>query len=82
MRSTQNFKNIMAIRSLNQAEVNTLLVKLTLAGFIPDRDFKVDSTGQVLAKPAVMEFLKRVPAIPQEDGCTEENVERVLLPTP
>ena len=71
----------MAIRPLNQTEVNTLLVKLTLAGFIPERDFKIDSTGQVLAKPAVMEFLKRVPAIPEADGSTEETAERMLAST-
>ncbi|NEP15992.1 MAG: hypothetical protein F6J97_03705 [Leptolyngbya sp. SIO4C1] len=58
----------MAIRPLNKAEVNTLLVKLSLSGFIAERDFKVDEQGRLWARPEVFNCLRRIPAFPEVEG--------------
>ena len=70
----------MAMRHLTEAEVNTLLVKLTLAGYIPGRDFKVDENGRIWTKKETFAFLKRTPALPEadDDFCNER--QRSLTP--
>ena len=57
----------MAIRPLNKAEANTLLIKLALAGYIPERDFKIDDKGRIWARKEDFTFLKRIPALPEPD---------------
>ncbi|MEO1399988.1 MAG: hypothetical protein AAFV72_01900 [Cyanobacteria bacterium J06635_1] len=57
----------MAIRHLTKAEVNTLLIKLTLAGFIPGKDFKVDENGRIWARKEIYAFISRLPALPEAD---------------
>ena len=61
----------MAIRHLTKSEVSTLVLQLTLAGYVPGRDFKFDNTGQILARKNVFAFLERIPALPQDDSTTE-----------
>lgn len=61
----------MAIRHLTKSEASTLVLQLTLAGYIPGKDFKVDDDGQVLARKEVFAFLKRIPALPQNDSTAE-----------
>ena len=57
----------MAIRQLTKAEVNRLLLTLTLAGYIPGRDFKVNEQGQILARKEIMSVIQRIPALPECD---------------
>lgn len=58
---------IMAIRQLTKAEVNRLLLTLTLAGYIPERDFKIDENGQILARKEIMPVIRRIPALSESD---------------
>ncbi|EKV00222.1 hypothetical protein Lepto7375DRAFT_2325 [Leptolyngbya sp. PCC 7375] len=62
------FASIMAIRHLTKAEVNQLLLTLTLAGYIPERDFKIDENGQILAKQEIMPIIRRIPAWSESDS--------------
>ena len=57
----------MAIRHLTKTEVNRLVLTLTLAGYIPERDFKIDENGQVLAKPEILPVIRRIPALSEAD---------------
>ena len=59
------YRDTMTIRALTQAEVNTLLIQLTLAGYIPGRDFKITPDGQILARKEIFAGLKRIPALPE-----------------
>ena len=61
----------MAIRHLTKSEVSTLVLQLTLASYIPGKDFKVDENGKVWARKEVFAFLQRIPAIPQDDSTAE-----------
>ncbi|MEM9906384.1 MAG: hypothetical protein AAF921_15310 [Cyanobacteria bacterium P01_D01_bin.44] len=76
----------MAIRHLTKAEVNTLLIKLTLAGFIPGKDFKVDENGRIWARKEIYAFISRIPALPEadddfvNDDLTNDQ-QRPLMPT-
>lgn len=58
----------MAIRQLTKAEVNRLLLTLTLSGYIPGRDFKIDENGQILARKEIMPIIRRMPALPDADA--------------
>ena len=58
----------MAIRQLTKAEVNRLLLTLTLSGYIPERDFKIDENGQLLARKEIMPMIRRIPALPESDA--------------
>ncbi|ESA35721.1 hypothetical protein N836_10670 [Leptolyngbya sp. Heron Island J] len=57
----------MAIRQLTNAEVNQLLLTLTLAGYVPERDFKIDENGQILARKEIMPVIRRIPALCETD---------------
>ena len=57
----------MAIRQLTNAEVNQLVLTLTLAGYIPERDFKIDENGQVLARQEILPVIRRIPAMSEAD---------------
>ncbi len=57
----------MAIRQLTKAEVNRLLLSLTLAGYVPGRDFKVNENGQVLARKEIMAMIERIPVLTDSD---------------
>ncbi|MEM9483389.1 MAG: hypothetical protein AAGA83_06820 [Cyanobacteria bacterium P01_F01_bin.116] len=57
----------MAIRQLTKAEVNRLLLTLILSGYIPERDFKIDENGQILARKEIMPMIRRIPALPESD---------------
>lgn len=58
----------MAIRQLTKAEVSQLLLTLTLSGYIPERDFKIDEKGQILARKEIMPVIRRIPALPESDA--------------
>ncbi|MBE9068519.1 hypothetical protein IQ260_17870 [Leptolyngbya cf. ectocarpi LEGE 11479] len=58
----------MAIRQLTKAEVNRLLLTLTLSGYIPERDFKIDENGQILARKEIMPMIRRIPALSEADA--------------
>lgn len=57
----------MAIRQLTKTEVNRLVLTLTLAGYIPERDFKLDENGQILAKQEILPIIRRIPALSESD---------------
>ena len=67
----------MTVRHLNQAEVNTLMLKLILSGCIPGRDFQIDSQGKVWGSPGVLRLVKRIPVMP-ENYFMEEKAEYCL----
>lgn len=67
----------MTVRHLNEAEVNTLMLKLILAGCIPGRDFQIDSQGKVWGSPQVLKLVKRIPVMP-EHYFREEKAEYYL----
>ncbi len=69
----------MAIRQLTKAEVNRLLLTLTLAGYIPERDFKVDENGQILARKEIMPVIRRIPALSESD---DQLLNNQILPSP
>ncbi|MEM8614650.1 MAG: hypothetical protein AAGF93_21750 [Cyanobacteria bacterium P01_H01_bin.105] len=58
----------MAIRQLTKTEVNRLLLTLILSGYIPERDFKLDEHGQILARKEIMPMIRRIPALPEADA--------------
>ncbi len=58
----------MTIRQLTKAEVNQLLLTLTLAGYIPERDFKVNENGQILARKEIMPVIQRIPVLSESDS--------------
>ena len=57
----------MAIRPLTKPEVNRLLLTLTLSGYVPERDFKIDENGQILARKELMPLIRRIPALSEAD---------------
>ncbi len=69
----------MAIRQLTKAEVNQLLLTLTLSGYVPERDFKIDENGQILARKELMPMIRRIPALSETD---EQLLNGKSLPSP
>ncbi|MBF2078658.1 MAG: hypothetical protein IGR76_09075 [Synechococcales cyanobacterium T60_A2020_003] len=69
------------VRSLTEAEVGVLVLRLALAGFVPAKDFKITDDGQVLASPDVRAFLKRTTAwAPEErEAGSERDYKRSAL---
>ncbi len=63
----------MAIRQLTKAEVNRLVLTLTLAGYIPERDFKIDENGQILARKEILPVIRRIPALSDADDTLLNN---------
>ncbi|MEM1253521.1 MAG: hypothetical protein AAGI69_13895 [Cyanobacteria bacterium P01_H01_bin.21] len=57
----------MAMRQLSKDEVNRLLLTLTLAGYVPERDFKLDENGQILARKEILPIIRRIPALSDAD---------------
>ena len=57
----------MAMRQLSKDEVNRLLLTLTLAGYVPERDFKLDENGQILARKEILPIIRRSPALSDAD---------------
>ncbi|MEM9266797.1 MAG: hypothetical protein AAGA46_14860 [Cyanobacteria bacterium P01_F01_bin.13] len=57
----------MAIRHLTKPEVNRLLLTLTLAGYIPGRDFKVTENGQIMARKEILPIIERIPVLTDSD---------------
>ncbi|MGD1950224.1 MAG: hypothetical protein ACFB14_11330 [Leptolyngbyaceae cyanobacterium] len=57
----------MAMRQLSKDEVNRLLLTLTLAGYVPGRDFRLDENGQFLARKEILSIIRRIPALSDAD---------------
>ena len=57
----------MAMRQLSKDEVNRLLLTLTLAGYVPERDFKLDENGQILSRKEILPIIRRIPALSDAD---------------
>ena len=63
----KEFIPAMAMRQLTKDEVNRLLLTLTLAGYVPERDFKLDENGQILARKEILPVIRRIPALSDAD---------------
>lgn len=49
-------------RTLTQAEVGQLVLRLVIAGFYPQEDFILQPKGKILVSPEARQFLRQHPA--------------------